>query len=125
MKRLIYPVIVFILSIQLNVLAQTGNDTNTETLEFMVYGNCGMCKSRIEKALKVDGIESATWDIDSKIAKVVFNPEKISEDKIHKLVSEVGHDTEKVLAKKETYDKLHTCCMYERKDIKVDSKNVK
>lgn len=125
MKRLIYPVIIFILSIQLNVLAQTGNDTNTETLEFMVYGNCGMCKSRIEKALKVDGIESANWDTDSKLVKVVFNSDIISVDKLHQLVANVGHDTDLVKASDDTYNKLHICCKYERAKTKTDDKQKK
>ena len=33
-----------------------------------VKGNCGMCKTTIEKAvLKVDGVEEADWGINSKI----------------------------------------------------------
>jgi periplasmic mercuric ion binding protein len=31
----------------------------TKTESFKVYGNCGMCKKRIEKAVKLEGISSA------------------------------------------------------------------
>ena len=34
-------------------------------LSFGVRGNCGMCKSTIEKAAnRVDGVASANWDVD-------------------------------------------------------------
>jgi len=108
--------------IQLVGFAQSKSVSKIETVEFKVYGNCGMCKTRIEKALKVDGVESATWDKDSKMTKVVFNSDKISVDKLHQLVAEVGHDTEKVKAEDKTYDKLHGCCKYEREEVKSDDK---
>lgn len=108
--------------IQLTGFAQSEGLVKTETVEFKVYGNCGMCKTRIEKALKVDGVESATWDKDTKMAKVVFNSDKISVDKLHQLVAEVGHDTEMVKAEDKTYDKLHGCCKYEREEVKSDDK---
>lgn len=35
----------------------------TKTEEFKVYGNCGMCKNRIEKAVKaLEGISAADWN---------------------------------------------------------------
>ncbi len=108
--------------IQLTGFAQSEKTMKTEKVEFKVYGNCGMCKSRIEKALKVDGVESAKWDAKNDMVKVVFHPDKIKEDKLHQLVSAVGHDTEKVLAKDETYDKLHGCCKYERAETKDKDK---
>ena len=37
------------------------------TVEMKVWGNCGRCKSRIEKAAKKKGVVKAAWDIDSKI----------------------------------------------------------
>lgn len=108
--------------IQLTGFAQSEGAEKTETVEFKVYGNCGMCKSRIEKALKVDGVESAKWDRESKMATVVFNPQKLNENKLHQIVAEVGHDTELVKAKDDTYDKLHSCCKYERAEMKTDDK---
>jgi copper chaperone CopZ len=108
--------------IQLSVFAQSEDAVKTETVEFKVFGNCGMCKSRIEKALNVEGVESVNWDKETKMASVVFNSEKISEDKLHQLVAEVGHDTDKVTAKDETYSKLHGCCKYERPETKTHDK---
>jgi copper chaperone CopZ len=86
-------------------------------VEFKVFGNCGMCKSRIEKALKVEGVESAVWDEDTKIASVVFDQSKVSEEQFHKIAAKVGHDTEKYRASDEDYSKLPGCCKYEREEI--------
>ncbi len=38
--------------------------TKTET--FKVSGNCGMCKTKIEKAAKDAGASSATWNEETK-----------------------------------------------------------
>lgn len=35
---------------------------NTKTEIFKVWGNCGMCKARIEKAVKEEGATSADWN---------------------------------------------------------------
>lgn len=91
------------------------NKVKSESVEFKVYGNCSMCKSRIEKALKVVGINSAVWNKKTGMVKVSYNPSKISVNKMHELVANVGHDTDLITAKDETYDKLHGCCKYERK----------
>ncbi len=120
MKNLMI-IVVFAL-VQMAGIAQSDSAVKSETIEFKVFGNCGMCKSRIEKALNVDGVESAKWDKETKMASVVFNSEKISEDKLHQLAAEVGHDTEKVTAKDETYSKLHGCCKYERPETKTHYK---
>lgn len=91
-----------------------------------VYGNCGMCKQRIETALDQTGIKLATWDSKSKNLEVVYNPKKISEQKIHELVAAAGHDTDKVKASNDVYAKLPFCCLYRDHDhsgIKDDDKS--
>lgn len=108
--------------IHLTVFAQSEGAVKIETVEFKVFGNCGMCKNRIEKALKVDGVQSAKWDAKNDMVKVVYNPDQIKEENLHQLIADVGHDTEKISAKDETYDKLHGCCKYERAEMKDDDK---
>nr|WP_315175651.1 heavy-metal-associated domain-containing protein [uncultured Flavobacterium sp.] len=82
-----------------------------------VNGNCGMCQKRIQKAaLSVEGVKSAVWDVDSHQLTVILNEEKCAPLDIKKAVAKVGHDTDEVKADKEDYDKLHTCCMYDRKE---------
>ena len=90
--------------------------TNQET--FKVYGNCMMCKKRIEGALsKVKGIHSAVWDTETKILTVSFEKETISLEQIHKEITKVGHDTDKDRAEDSVYDKLPGCCKYDRAKI--------
>ena len=42
----------------------------TET--FKVSGNCGMCKSKIEKAAKEAGAKTAIWNVDTKMLTVFY-----------------------------------------------------
>jgi mercuric ion binding protein len=81
-----------------------------------VNGNCDMCKKRIEKAAySVKGVRSAEWHQDCQDVHVFIDETKVSIDEVHKAIAEVGHDTDKVKAKDDVYEKLHHCCQYERK----------
>jgi mercuric ion binding protein len=105
-----------------NTETQANHDVEIETsiakrktIKFKVYGNCGMCKTTIETALKgVKGIRYAIWDVEKKMITVSFNPKKIEEMDIHKKIAAVGYDTDKVKAKDEIYNNLHGCCQYDR-----------
>jgi len=82
---------------------------------FEVAGNCGMCKTRIEKAAKgVNGVSDAQWNQETKMIEVSFNPDKADLDKIHQAIADAGHDTKMYSAEDEVYDKLPACCKYER-----------
>ncbi len=90
-----------------------------------VYGNCDMCKTRIEKAAKaVDGVASANWDKKSKMMDLAFVDSKTDVHKVEMAIAKVGHDTEMHRATDEAYNKLHGCCQYERAktDMKMDGK---
>ena len=84
--------------------------TKTETLK--VSGNCDMCKGRIEKAAKLDGVSKAEWDTKSKVLSVTYDPAKTNIDQIGKKVAAVGHDNEKVKADDKAYSSLPGCCKY-------------
>ena len=89
---------------------------HNETATFKVYGNCEMCKKRIEAALlKNESISSATWDVKTKMVTIVYNPHMISLDAIHQIIADAGHDTEILSAKDSTYKDLMGCCQYKRK----------
>lgn len=81
-----------------------------------VYGNCGMCKERIETALDHNGIKTASWDSKTKKLDVVYNSKKISEKEIHQLIAAVGHDTDQVKAADKVYADLPFCCLYRNHD---------
>ena len=89
-----------------------------DTTRVKVLGNCGMCKSHIEKAAKSAGATSAQWDKTSKMLSLVFDVNKITIDKIEASVAAAGYDTEHVTASDEAYKKLDDCCQYKRKGKK-------
>lgn len=86
-----------------------------------VWGNCSMCKKRIEKAAKLDGVVKADWNADTKLMTVTYDETKTHLDKIQKAVAKVGHDTQKYRAETTVYEKLHACCQYEREVTKEHS----
>jgi mercuric ion binding protein len=88
--------------------------TKTETIK--VWGNCGSCKARIDKAAKIDGVSKADWDKDTKILTLVYDPSKVKSDDVQKKIASAGHDTEKFKADDKAYNKLPGCCQYVRKD---------
>ena len=81
-----------------------------------VNGNCEQCKKRIETAsYSVKGVKSAVWDIESHELVLILNEEKCSILDVKKAIAKVGHDTDDVKATDSDYEKLHSCCQYERK----------
>lgn len=80
------------------------------TTSFTVKGECDMCKDKIEKALDIEGISFAEWDIKSKKLTVRYNDSKITEDKIHSIISNLGYSTSKLSANKDAQNKLDDCC---------------
>ena len=84
-----------------------------------VRGNCGMCKSTIEKAaLSVDGVEEASW---CTVTKILDIKTKSSLDsitiKIHQAVADSGYDTELISAMENNYNSLPGCCQYNREMV--------
>jgi periplasmic mercuric ion binding protein len=87
-----------------------------KTESFNVSGNCGMCKSKIEKAAKEAGATNALWDVDKKEITITYNTASTNTAKIQKKIADVGYDNAGFKAKDESYKKLHSCCQYERKE---------
>ncbi len=92
----------------------TAQTAKTETIK--VWGNCGMCKTTIEKAAKKGGAKTADWNEDSKELKVTYAVNKTSSAKIQEVIAKSGYDTQDFTAVKSAYDNLHGCCKYERKE---------
>ena len=86
--------------------------TKTESLK--VSGNCDLCKARIEKAAKLDGVSKADWDTKSNSLSVTFDPAKTNMDQISKKIAAAGHDNSKVKANDKAYNALPGCCKYVR-----------
>lgn len=95
-----------------NKMNTSPSATATET--FKVWGQCGMCKTRIEKTAKTEGASTALWDEKSQMLSVTFDTVKTNKEALSKKLATVGHDTEKFKAPDDVYANLPDCCQYER-----------
>ena len=100
---------VMLLSTSIN--AQIKN-AKTETVK--VYGNCGMCETKIEKAGSIKKIANVDWNHDTQMATITYDATKTNQDEILKRIALVGYDSDKFLAPDDVYNNLHGCCQYDR-----------
>ena len=111
MKNLITLLAVFM---AMNLSAQDKNAKGS--LE--VDGVCGMCKARIEKAaIKLTGVKSVQWSVESHELKVIYDARKTNLDSIAKQVANVGHDTKKFMAPDAAYNAVNPCCKYRDEEV--------
>ncbi len=87
-------------------------DAKKETVK--IYGNCGMCKTTIEMAGNSKKVSKVSWDKETKMATLTYNPNKTSQDEILKKIALAGYDSNKFLAPDDVYAKLPDCCHYDR-----------
>jgi outer membrane receptor for ferrienterochelin and colicin len=116
MKSFKYFLFIVTVFASLDLTAQV-NKSKDSTVSFRVSGACEICKDRIEKALKIRGVRSANWNVDSKMLTLVYSPTIISLLKVNKIVVGVGHDTELEKAKDAVYNELPECCHYRKKEV--------
>jgi periplasmic mercuric ion binding protein len=81
-----------------------------------VWGNCGMCKTNIEKAAKKGGATIANWSEETHELNVSYVAAKTSSQKIQQSIANAGYDTQDLSANNGAYNKLHACCKYDRKE---------
>lgn len=106
-----------ILSVSLSASSQDLTVKTTTTLKtesFRVSGNCEICKARIEKSAKVDGVTRAEWNKDAKVLTVTYDPSLATLDDVQRKIAAAGHDTEKFRADDKVYNSLPGCCHYAR-----------
>lgn len=103
--------VIAVLLSSINSFAQVKN-AKTETVK--IYGNCGMCKTTIEKAGNVKNVASVEWNKDTKMATLTYDGDKTNQDEILKRIALAGYDSEKFLAPDDVYAKLPGCCQYDR-----------
>lgn len=87
---------------------------NSKTETVYVSGNCGMCKSTIEKAGSRKNTAAVIWNQDSKTAIITYDAIQTNRDEILKRIALAGYDSESFFAPEETYAKLPDCCQYKR-----------
>lgn len=110
MKTRWLGLIVLMLFVLSSAMAQ-----NKKTEKMEVAGNCGMCKTRIENAAKsLEGVSSAEWNKETKMLELAYDPARTDIHKIHMAIAKAGHDTRLHKARDEDYNRLPSCCKYER-----------
>ncbi len=107
-------------AIGVNMFAQTHdhsqmNMSSAKTETFKVWGNCDMCKARIEKTAKIEGVSKVDWNKETKVLTLIYNPSKVNSDDVQKKIAAAGHDTGKLKADDKAYNSLPGCCKYDRK----------
>ncbi|MCO5285035.1 MAG: copper chaperone [Chitinophagaceae bacterium] len=103
------------LAIALFAISSIKAQSTEITDSVLVNGNCGMCKSAIEKSAKEAGASYASWDKKTKVLNLKFDPATTSQEQIEKKVAARGYDTQNFKATDEAYEKLSACCHYDRK----------
>lgn len=113
MKKII--VILLLTFVGFSVNAQEKEQNKKAKVIFKVFGNCDMCKKRIEKAaFSVKGVKSAEWHEDCQDIHLIIDENKCTKQDVAKAIAKVGHDTEFAKTDEVTYENLHGCCHYER-----------
>ncbi len=108
----------------LSIVVSNAQIKNAKTESIKIYGNCGMCKSTIEKAGSLKNIANVDWNADTKMATLTYDPKITNQDEILKRVALAGYDNDKFLAPDAVYSKLAGCCQYNREakvPVKVDA----
>ena len=88
-----------------------------------VSGNCSLCKKTIETAAKSVGASDASWNSDTKILAVSYDPSTLNSSKIQHAVSAAGYETQHFKGDEKAYNKLMTCCKYKKNTAFTNSKN--
>ena len=100
-----------------------GNEEGTivTTKSLLVYGNCEMCKHRIEAAaLSTDGVKKALWNMDTQTLELDLVKSETSLKKVAKSIALSGHDSKEEIAKSEIYEELPLCCAYRNPNRKIN-----
>lgn len=110
MKSIIWIVIVVLLS----AVPGFAQLKNAKTDRVTVYGNCGMCKTTIEKAGRQKKAAMVQWDQDSQIAVITYDSTRTNTEEILKRIALAGYDNERFRAPDDVYAQLPGCCQYDR-----------
>ncbi|NHM02521.1 DUF3347 domain-containing protein [Flavobacterium difficile] len=87
---------------------------NSKTETVKIYGNCGMCETKIEKAGTIKKIVVVDWNQETQMATLTYDATKTNQDEILKRIALAGYDSDKFLAPDDVYNNLHGCCQYDR-----------
>ena len=107
-------IILMALSVIVSVTMAQAQIKNAKTKTVKVNGNCGMCKSTIEKTANKKNISKASWNEETKMASITYDSKKTTLNAVLKNIADAGYDNEQFTAPDDVYNKLHGCCQYDR-----------
>ena len=85
----------------------------TDTLVVHTNAVCKMCKETIEHDLSFEkGVKSVRLDLSSHKVTIVYQPGKITPDKIRQALTEIGYDADSLPANAKARNKLPDCCKH-------------
>jgi len=97
---------------RLDPVEQEEHKTEDGKAVFHVSGLCGMCGSRIEETAKKAGATAASWDGETGLLNLDYNPETTNLENIQKAIAKAGHDNGDFKAADDVYSNLPGCCQY-------------
>lgn len=103
--------LVFVLILGVVLGAAASKPSKEKEIKIKTSAQCDMCKERIEKNLTLSkGVVEAVLNLDDKVVTVKYNPKKTDEDKLRKIITEIGYDADHLVCVQSAHDKLPACC---------------
>ncbi|MBL7702078.1 MAG: TonB-dependent receptor [Ferruginibacter sp.] len=113
MKSIKYLILIYLLLPGITAFSQSKKTEKSDTAVSMkVFGVCEQCKERIEKAVKIKGVKSGVWNMETGQLALVYDPARVTLDKIENRIVAAGHDLENKKSLVAVYDALPKCCRY-------------
>jgi periplasmic mercuric ion binding protein len=105
--------VLLLLTLSTSVAAKPKN--KKVTISTSIYcdhcSRCESCKTRVEnKVYELGGIKQVSLNPGEQTITVVFNPKKITIDKIRQQIASAGYDADDVKATAEQVNGLDDCC---------------
>jgi hypothetical protein len=74
--------------------AQTSSNLMmTESFKVQLACETNTCKKNFEGSIYAKGIRNASWDLESKVLTITFDPQKVTLDEIRKRVDQLAIET--------------------------------
>lgn len=76
----------------------------TESFKVQLACETNTCKKNFEGSIYVKGIRNASWDLESKLLTITFDPQKITLDDIRKRVEQLATESSAAMLQLDMHD---------------------
>jgi periplasmic mercuric ion binding protein len=102
---------IWLLVLMLIIVSNSNLSAQSQEVIIQTTAQCQECKENIEKALMQEkGVKYAELDIESKKAKVIYNPKRTNPETLRKVISLTGYDADEIPADSAAVLRLNPCC---------------